>query len=630
MPSIKFSNVLLKSCPRSVEYPSLYCRSTAPWFYDQEADGWRLSEKGQFDFTTYFSSLSVKKLVRYASATAFTLEIDVKGAACNIVQTTADAFAGHPVELEETTVKVPASDEWRHISLDLKVDDKAIIVGFKIDANGVVFVRNGAYFVTVPHELREVNLLLSTTTFKKEDYIKRNVALLKSEILDSDDEMASHFGVLVVDNGRTLEADSLSAGGIKVCPNANVGGAGGFARGMIEALESEKNYTHILLMDDDVAVSPESVRRTFNLLRIVNDDYVDAFISGAMLNYEAGNEQWEDTGYMTPEGYCHPAKPRLCLTKFEDVVYNEAYRVPEEIKRLHQRYAAWWYCCIPVKTIRTKGMPLPYFVRYDDAEYGIRCSPEFMTMEGICIWHDPFDKRYNAANELYQTTRNELVAQFTTGFAKNSDFEKEIYHKFTLELKKFGYSGAELILDAFEDFLKGPDCYSAKGFAEASFMGANKRKEKLVPLVEVQNRAHELGLNFSLSQIDRQSIESDQPRGMAERAADYVTNNWQRAIVREGSGYAVIPAMGGVYPAGAIRGKKYIIAIDWYNRSGVIRVKDVKRYKEIERRYKADLKKYKSKKRELGQAYEKSHSRVTSVAFWKEYLGMNKNQDPAL
>ena len=622
MPTIKFSNILLEHNPRSVEYPSLYCKSDVPWLYDQEAEGWRLSGKGAFDFTTYFNSLSVQKLVRYASATDFSLSIDIKGAACRLVQTTADAFAGYPVVLEDTAVEIPASDEWRHISLNLSVDDIAVLVGFRIEANDVAFIRNGAYFVTIPHELRDVNLLLSTTTFKKETYVERNIALLKSDILESDDDISRHFGVLVVDNGRTLDAEALSGNGVKVCPNANVGGAGGFARGMIEALESPRGYTHILLMDDDVAISPESVRRTFNLLRIVNDDYADAFISGAMLNYEAGNEQWEDTGYMTPEGYCHPAKPRLCLTKFEEVVYNEAYRVPGAIKRLHQRYAAWWYCCIPVSTIRAKGMPLPFFVRYDDAEYGVRCSPEFMTMGGICIWHDPFDKRYNAANELYQTTRNELVAQFTTGFAQNSDFEKEVYHKLMLELKKFGYAGAELILDAFEDFLKGPECYSAIGFAESSFMGANRRKEKLVSLAEVEKQAHALGLESSLTEIDRQLIEGDKPRGMAERASDYITNNWQRVIVREGSGYAVIPAMGGAYPAGAIRGKKYLIVIDWYNRSGVIRVKDAKRYGEIERRYRADLKQFKSRKQELHRAYEESRAKVTSVGFWKEYLGM--------
>lgn len=40
---------------------------------------------------------------------------------------------------------------------------------------------------------------------------------------------------------------------------------------MIEAMEQAPRATHVLLMDDDVSISPESIIRTFNLLSIVND-----------------------------------------------------------------------------------------------------------------------------------------------------------------------------------------------------------------------------------------------------------------------------------------------------------------------------------------------------------------------
>lgn len=624
MAKVRFANILLEHNPRSVEFPSIYCKSDVPWICNEESRVYELSGAGTFDFTTYFNALAVNKLRRYASATSFSLDLDIKGAACKVVQTTADVFASCPQTIEDNTVDIEASNNWTHVSLNLVASEQAILVGFIINTEGKVYIRDGHYTVAIDRELRDVNLLLSTTTFRKEGYVLRNVNLLKSKILASDEDIAMHFGVLIVDNGRTLDAEALADDGIAVCPNDNVGGAGGFARGMIEALESPFGYTHVLLMDDDVAISPESVKRTYNLLRIANEDYTEAFISGAMLNYEAGNEQWEDTGYMTPEGYCHPAKERLCLTKFEDVVYNEAHRVTGDARRLHQRYAAWWYCCIPVAMIKKNGLPLPYFVRYDDAEYGIRCSPEFMTMGGICIWHDPFDKRYNAANELYQTTRNELIAQFTTGFAKNSDFETEIYHKLTLELKKFSYDNAELVLDAFEDFLKGPEFYSGRGVAEMTFMAANRNKEKYVSLTELEDRARELGVvGFDLSQIDRQLIDGDKPRTLPQRLIDYTTDNGQRIGVTKGEGFAVIPSNGGVYPAGIIRGKKYLIVIDWYNRSGAVRVKDAKRYAQIQTRYKNDLKTYKKNKQRLSAEYANSRERVTSVEFWKSYLGLN-------
>ena len=42
-------------------------------------------------------------------------------------------------------------------------------------------------------------------------------------------------------------------------------------------------------MDDDVMILPESLIRTYNLLKIVRPEYEHHFISGAMLFYEEMN-----------------------------------------------------------------------------------------------------------------------------------------------------------------------------------------------------------------------------------------------------------------------------------------------------------------------------------------------------
>lgn len=624
MTTLKFANILLENNARSAEYPALYCRGSKSWHNDGVDEGWVFPGGGTYDFTTYFNALSVEKLKRYTSATSFSLTLETKGASFSYIQTTADVFSSSPREVQETSAEIPESSEWSVHSFDLLAEENPILVGFKIVTSGDLYIRSGSYSIEFDHELRDVELMLSTTTFKKEAYIKANIAKIKDEILGSNEDIASHFRMFVVDNGRTLDVSDLQGDGVSICPNDNVGGAGGFTRGMIEALDASSPVTHILLMDDDVSISSESIIRTYNLLRAVNDEYANAFISGAMLSHETADEQWEDTGYMTPEGTFSPAKPPLRLTKFEDLIYNESYRVPGPIKKLHQRYAAWWYCAMPLDAVRKNGLPLPYFVRCDDAEYGVRCAPEFMTMNGIGIWHDSFHYRYNAAVERYQTTRNTMIAQYTTGFSPNSDFMHELDRNMYLELKKFGYDNAELLLNAFEDFMKGPDFYSAPGAAEKTFMDANRNKEKLHPLAEVEKQAQDLGLaDFKVSNLNRQLIDGDKPRAMSQHLNDFLTNNGQRFIVTQGDGYAVIPNVGWAYPAGAIRGKKYLIVIDWYNRVGAVRVKDTARYKQIEKRYKADLKRFKANKKQLQEAYASSREKVTSVAFWKNYLGMN-------
>ena len=625
MPAVKFANILLECNPRSTSYPSLYCRSTAPFVRDHETGEWMLYDAGTYDFSTYFNALSVSKLKRYTGAERFHLHLELKGAACSFVQTTADAFSAHPIKLADTVREIPASDEWQVLDIELTVPDDAIIVGFILTTEGPVALGSSYYSVEVGREPRDVELVLATTTFKKEDFIEANIGLIKESILASDDDIAKHFTMRVIDNGRTLDVDKLSGDGVIISPNENVGGAGGFTRGMIEAMEQTPRATHILLMDDDVAVSPESIKRTYNLLRIVNDEYAEAFVSGAMLNYEIGEELWEDTGWMTKEGTFAPAKPQLHLNKFEDVVFNETFRVPKLIAKQKSRYAAWWYCCIPISVIEKNGLPLPYFVRCDDAEYGVRCQPKFMTMNGLCIWHMSFHVRYNAAVERYQTTRNTMIAQCTTGFAPKSDFMHEMHNNIRLELKKFGYDNAELVLDAFEDFMKGPDFIATPGMAEKTFMAANRNKEKLVPFDELERIVHEAGMtDFHIADIDRQLVDSDAPRTRLQRLSDLATDNNQKLIVKEGKGYAVIPVIGWAYPAGAIRGKEYLIIIDWYNRTGALRKKDPARYAEISKRYKEDLKAYKRNIRKLRKEYAARRDELTSVAFWKHYLGMDQ------
>ena len=147
------------------------------------------------------------------------------------------------------------------------------------------------------------------------------------------------------------------------------------------------------------------------------------------------------------------------------------------------------------------------------------------------------------------------------------------------------WNGSWCCLDAFEDFLKGPSFIKKPGQAEQSFMAANRNKEQLVDFATLQAQANqdpELA-GFDIKEIDRQLIEGDKPRSLPERLEDLITDNNQRYIKKDGTGYAVIPLQGWLYPAGAIRGKHKLVVLDWYNRKGTIRVKDVRTSNAFER-----------------------------------------------
>lgn len=623
MTSMKFANVLLETNPRSVAYPALYCRSDYPVIFNETQGEWEMHGAGTFDFSTYFNSLSVRKLKQFTKAKSFTLHLELKGAACEVQQTMGDAFAHDPIEVEGVHRGLSASRQWQSVDMPLTITDDMVIVGFIIRTEGSVDIRNSYYELEIDGDLNDVELVLSTTTFKKEAFIERNIGLVKEQIVESADPIAKHFHMYVMDNGRTLDAEKLTSDRITVIPNDNVGGAGGFTRGMITAMEQDPKATNILLMDDDVAVSPESIKRTYNLLRILKEEHREDMVSGAMLNYEVGEDQWEDIGNMTPQGTFAGCKPGMRLTLFEDLIYNEMF-TPTKWQR-NNMYAAWWYCCIPISVIEKNGLPLPVFVRCDDAEYGIRCKTGFITMNSLCVWHMSFFERYNAAVERYQTTRNTMIAQATCGMAPDADFMKELHNNIRLELKKFGYANAELCLDAFEDFLKGPEFIKKPGQSEKSFMVANRNKEQLVDFETLQSRADqdpELA-GFSIKNVDRQLIDGDKSRSLAERLEDLITDNNQRYIKKDGAGYAVIPLQGWLYPAGAIRGKHKLVVLDWYNRKGTIRTKDVQRYQKIKKRYMRDLKYYKANINRLRKEYAAARVELTSVEYWKNYLKMD-------
>jgi galactofuranosylgalactofuranosylrhamnosyl-N-acetylglucosaminyl-diphospho-decaprenol beta-1,5/1,6-galactofuranosyltransferase len=624
MPTVTFAHILLEDNERALNYPGMYCKATGSMVPVKNSpdNAWQLCDAATYDFTTYFNSLSVHKLLKYTTATAFHLHLELKGAACEFQQTKGTVF-GHAPENVGDPVSVSSSEDWEPLDIDLTVSDDMILAGFKLITHGSVFVRNGYYSLDISQPLRKINLALATTTFKKENYIQPNIALIKRTICNSSEDIAQHFHMYVIDNGRTLDAQALSNDKVTVIPNRNVGGSGGFARGMLAALDQKPQATHVLLMDDDVAVSPESIKRTYVLLQILNDEYKNSMVSGAMLNYIIGDEQSEDTGFMAKNGAFVPIKPPLRLVAFRDLVYNENFVPPKEIRSI-QRYAAWWYCVIPTEAIKKVGLPLPFFVRCDDAEYGYRCHLPMITMNGICIWHMPFQIRYNAAVERYQTLRNTLIARDTTGFAPYSDFIYQLKNDLRLELKKFGYKNARLCLDAFEDYLKGPKFIENKNAAEDSFLRANRNKEKLVSFDELEKQTAALGLDFKVDNYSRQIIDSDKPRHLIQRMEDYVTDNGQRLLHTRGKGYVVIPANGWAYPAGVLRGKKYIILIDWWNKSGAIREKNIHEYQILLHRFHRDLHYYNANRRRLEQEYAAARQTLTSQAFWRDYLDMDR------
>ena len=341
-----------------------------------------------------------------------------------------------------------------------------------------------------------------------------------------------------------------------------------------------------------------------------------------MLNFDIKDMQREDVGWVTPQGGCISQKPILRMTLTEDIVLNETLEPSEEMKK--NTYAAWWYCAMPIKIIEENGLPLPIFVRGDDAEYGFRAKPKFITMNSICTWHKDFPTKYSAVIDRYYTLRNTLCAQLATGFAPHSNFMAPLCGAVELELHKFGYTNATFALEALEDFFRGPNFLANPALNKKRFDQLWRDTEKFVDLDELQkqiDRIPELKKQgFNVRELTRQIIDKDRPRSRKEEKIDRYFVNKQRILQTEGEGFAVIPANGWTFPAGIIREKKYLVMVDWFNQKGCIRVKDVKKYEEISKRYRTDLHYYKTHLDYLKRIWRTGGKELTTPEFWEQYL----------
>lgn len=488
------------------------------------------------------------------------------------------------------------------------------VIGFALDVRGGVVLEKAYYYARVAEEqINPVKIALCTTTFLKEDYIIPNIELVKNEVLAADDVIAKNFHMFVIDNGRTLDAEALSDEGVTVLPNPNVGGSGGFARGMMEAMKHDENFTHVLLMDDDVSISTESLRRTFNLLSLATGKYKNAFINGAMLVAEEPNRQFEDVSYVVNSGaYASVKSNKYYMDQQQYIVRNEHIDV-----EIPKAYGAWWFSCIPVSAIEQVGLPLPLFVRCDDVEYGMRAKPIYMTMNGICVWHDGFMGRSRASVDSYQYVRNFLIMIAMTDCSSQDLFMLRMERALRLQLRVMSYDAADLILDGIADYLKGPDYFASLNGEEVIKRNA-KKNEKLVPLDELAEPYRNVSYNKRLLG-DQSRIK---PLLKLMRTLPYDRHLLPDVLLRDTPEAVFYSGLSILSPRTI--GTKTLVAIDLEGNQGAVRHMDRERYQQIMDRWKALKSELKERGDEVRAAYKEAQPYLTSTEFWEKYLGLDE------
>lgn len=560
-----------------------------------------------YDFSTYFNAFSLKKWQKYTFVTSLYLVIDIQGDF--IIDLQGLYKSGTTYQRKIYSRRRYSFEEKTQLILKYPTNIDGSIVGFEVLSNHNTRIYE-AYYGTDPSRIRvyEPYIALITTTFKKEAYVYKNIDLLTDKIF-KDETYGKFFCWNIIDNGRTLEQPKDLHSNIKIYSNQNIGGAGGFARGMIEAIHQNKKPTHVLLMDDDVVIHPESFKRLYTFLSLLKEEYKDYFISGAMLKMDQPNIQHEDIGVLKQEGYHEAAKRSLDVNVWEQIVENELFEPNEN----EHYYAAWWFCCIPAQFVRTDNLPIPVFVRGDDVEYSLRNHAKFITLNGICIWHEGFEGKFSAAMEFYQVCRNELIISAILPECANVDVFGHVKQLFWEEIYKFNYKGAALLLEAVEDFLKGPEFI--KELDGESVMKKKKASDNQLTPITTEIR----------QQINLEELYSHKPfhSSVEKFIYDYTFNGQARIpdfLTKKRRG--VIPYGWGYFPE-KLQGCNEVIAVDLNREHYVIYKKSRHKFKELRLRYRNIIQKYETQKDELYARYQAAFCEMVSESYWKQRFNEN-------
>lgn len=434
--------------------------------------GGELREDGVFikggesvGFDTYFNCFSHIKYKKYTRVKTVVLKLNLVGkgvvSLCryegengkNGVQNRKQNQAKNKTENQPQNItqnsQIIAQKEFDgdcEISVDLAdLDDRGFLY-FTLSAGEDCLLKSGGWHCGLQPDSVRIGIVICT--YKREEYVKRNLGNLTAYFdALSDSNREQFFDVFVVDNGQTLNDDFGE--GISVIPNENTGGSGGFTRGMREVCENRKGeYTHFLLMDDDIVFDAELLWRTYAMLGVLKEEYKSASVGGAMLILDKPymqqvlGDDWDGL-------YVKSHRKKVDVRESEEVALNE-----EDEKE--PDYNAWFYMCMPVSSVEKYGYPLPFFIKLDDTEYGVRAAEHIITTSGIAVWHEDFESKYSPELEYY-SRRNLLItnARYPRRRGAFACWKKIVY-SVGRQLVLQRYFTIDLIFKACDDFLKGP------------------------------------------------------------------------------------------------------------------------------------------------------------------------------
>jgi galactofuranosylgalactofuranosylrhamnosyl-N-acetylglucosaminyl-diphospho-decaprenol beta-1,5/1,6-galactofuranosyltransferase len=416
-----------------------------------------IPRSARVSFAAYFNAFPASYWKRWTCVEDVVLRMDLRGSG------RVDVYRSKPngdvVHLQGRSVR--ADEDWQPCEFRISLapfEDGGWIWFDVFTDNATLEVTEAAW--TTDQQLPEQHLAVGMTTFNRpNDCVASLLALAEDPgVL----KMVSR--VYVVDQGTAkvrqhpqfAEAAAALGGRLELIEQENLGGSGGFTRAMYEAVE-RSTVDQVLLLDDDIVLEPDSVLRANAFARAAAKPVV---VGGHMLNLQA-RSRLHSTGEIVDLGACvwRPAPGAV-------VDHDFGTKSLRGTKKLHKRidatYNGWWMCLFPREVILGTGLPLPLFIKWDDAEYSLRALAggfPTVSLPGAAVWHMPWTDKNDATDwTAYFHLRNRLVmAALHSPYDVRKTLLLQGMRVSIRRLLSMEYSTVAIEQQALEDFLAGPE-----------------------------------------------------------------------------------------------------------------------------------------------------------------------------
>jgi GT2 family glycosyltransferase len=237
------------------------------------------------------------------------------------------------------------------------------------------------------------SLAVAMTTSDRPEACLRQLAVLAAAVRDGGSLEGVLGRVILVDQGPvpvagtagfTAAQESLG-GRLVVIRQQNLGASGGVTRGLHEGFKDSR-ITHVALLDDDALAQPEGLAYAWAFAQAARRPTLvggHLFDAAAPTTLRRLGELLDHARFTRTSLPGTPMNTDLAHAAVTDHPWlGPAYSVD---------FQPWCMCLVPRAVVEAVGLPMPFFLEWDDVEFGIRAKAAgfgSVVLPGAAVWLD--------------------------------------------------------------------------------------------------------------------------------------------------------------------------------------------------------------------------------------------------